>query len=246
LDQALVQRQVIGGPTTWEASTRGTYPGHLFSVEPGVNPIRLDRVLSLPEGELTMTANERQTPRTDILTAVRASRRRSRIASTVRRGSIRGAVAAVGFAVLLALSPGEALAGLGPHDTATGTGALAHESGGEDNTADGYRALYSNTTGADNTAAGEVALNSNITGSDNTAAGEGALESNTTGIGNTATGDHAPSSNADNYNAAAGFDALLSNTTGGNNLAVGTSSLRLNTTAVRTRRWALGQGLHSP
>jgi hypothetical protein len=63
-------------------------------------------------------------------------------------------------------------------NTAFGTGALYHTTGGG-NTASGYFALQNNTTGVFNTASGEAALASNTTGSLNTASGYLALEFNT-------------------------------------------------------------------
>jgi hypothetical protein len=84
-----------------------------------------------------------------------------------------------------------AAAGLDPTDTATGTGALASESGGFRNTADGYAALNSNTTGTNNTAVGFFALGGNVFGDNDTAVGIGALSHNTIADGNTAVGESA-------------------------------------------------------
>jgi hypothetical protein len=121
------------------------------------------------------------------------------------RGSRRLKIGAIAALALLVVFVAAADAALDPTDTATGTGALASESGGKFNTADGFNALNSNTTGQRNTAAGSNTLVFNTTGDGNTAAGDAALEMNTTG----------------RDNAAVGALALISNTTGGGNTALG-------------------------
>jgi hypothetical protein len=150
-----------------------------------------------------------------------------------RRG-LWGAVGGLLLASTLALSPWEstpAFAALDSTDTATGTGALAHEDGGADNTADGNGALASNTTGSFNTAVGVSVLYSNTTGAGNTAEGNGALYSNTTGSANTANGGTALYSNKTGAdNTATGFRALYSSTTGSGNTVSGGSALFSTTT----------------
>jgi hypothetical protein len=127
---------------------------------------------------------------------------------------VRRSVTFLGFAVvalLLVFAPA-ADATLAATDTATGTGALAAESGGANNTADGYRALRYNTTGSSNTAVGRSALRSNTKGGENAAVGVNALLSNSTG----------------NHNAALGSEALKANTAGGGNTALGFEALSAN------------------
>jgi trimeric autotransporter adhesin len=120
---------------------------------------------------------------------------------------------------------------LDPTSTATGTGALAHESTGSKNTANGYVALESNTTGRSNTAVGAGALNFNTTGNYNTASGHAALTNNTAGNYNTANGYNALNANTTgSYNTASGGWVLIDNTTGDNNTASGYSALYRNTT----------------
>jgi hypothetical protein len=86
---------------------------------------------------------------------------------------------------VLGLAAASAYGGLGTFDTATGTGALANEAGGNDNTADGYNALNQNVTGIGNTAVGSGA---------GTFAGP---SPNTFGVDNTYLGHNAgPASNA--------------------------------------------------
>jgi hypothetical protein len=102
----------------------------------------------------------------------------------------------------------------GTDNTATGFGALEHNTTAFDNTATGARALFSNTSGVRNTATGFGALQNNTIATDNTADGSQALAANTTGFGNTATGER----------------ALVFNTTGSRNTAAGASTLPLNMT----------------
>ena len=78
-------------------------------------------------------------------------RKRSRVFDDLRPLSPGLLAAAIG------LCPAIADAGtLGTQDTATGSGALNSENGGNANTADGYQALYFNTTGNNNTAGGAL------------------------------------------------------------------------------------------
>ena len=113
-------------------------------------------------------------------------------------------------------------------DTAVGTGALTHLTGGNPgaffyDTAVGFQALYSNTSdGSYNSAFGSLALYSNTSGSENTGLGLQALYSNTTGGGNTASG----------------ANALLNNTTGTSNTASG--ALRADNEHDRYRQHRLG------
>jgi Chaperone of endosialidase len=120
-------------------------------------------------------------------------------------------------------------------DTAVGTGALTHLTGGNPgaffyDTAAGFQALYSNTSdGSYNSAFGALALYSNTSGSENTALGLQALYSNTTGYGNTASGAQALYSNrAGSENTADGLSALYSNQ-GGANTGTGFQALNRNT-----------------
>jgi trimeric autotransporter adhesin len=102
-----------------------------------------------------------------------------------------------------------ALSAVAQTNTATGSGALASEAGGDYNTADGYYALHNDQTGSTNTAVGAYALSSNTDSGNNTAVGEGALGS-TTASGNTATGAQALASNqSGTYNTAIGYNAGL-------------------------------------
>jgi hypothetical protein len=161
-----------------------------------------------------------------------------------------GAIGCLLLAATLALSSWgtpSVFAALDPTDTATGTGALAHESGGNANTADGNSALAANTTGSRNTASGVDALYSNITGGSNTVDGDHALYSNTGGSANTANGVEALYSNTtgvsntadgakalydtttSNSNTASGGSALFHTTTGSGNTASGASALYSNT-----------------
>ncbi len=114
---------------------------------------------------------------------------------------------------------------LGGQDTATGTGALAAENGGNFNTADGFLALTANTIGTGNTAVGYVAMLSNTTGGYNTATGNGVLGSNTSGTENTADGLNALAGNTTgSQNAGLGSgagNAAHQNTTGSNNTFLG-------------------------
>ena len=92
-----------------------------------------------------------------------------------------------------------------PRNTATGSGALNHNTEGINNTAAGFNALSSNTTGGSNTAIGFNALTNHETGTVNTAIGDEALQGDTAGTGNTGVG----------------FAALNNNATGDNNTALG-------------------------
>jgi hypothetical protein len=136
----------------------------------------------------------------------------------------------------------------GGFNTATGAGALAKNTSGEENTAYGYDALYANTTGTVNAANGAYALYSNTTGDDNTANGPFALYANTNGNFNTATGAEALNDNTSgwlntatgdtalrfntigSFNTANGSGALVNNTSGSNNTATGYFALGANTT----------------
>jgi hypothetical protein len=134
-------------------------------------------------------------------------------------------------------------------NTAEGTSALLHLSGGTYNTALGWDALGFNVTGnfntgvgagtllantgEENTATGTGALLSNSTANRNTANGAFALFSNTTGVDNTAIGDRALFSNTtSNGNTAIGDFTLFSNVTGADNTAIGDVVLDANTTGV--------------
>jgi hypothetical protein len=113
----------------------------------------------------------------------------------------------------------------GGTNTASGANALIENTTGNANTASGFDALFSNTTGAGNTASGQSALQFNITGGDNTASGANALLNNTTGSDNTASGVSALLNNTTgSHNTASGDFALFNNTTGNVNTAVGHSS----------------------
>ena len=96
-------------------------------------------------------------------------------------GSGRLKIVAVLAVAVLTVGVVAAYGALGGQDTATGTGALAAENGGNFNTADGFLALTANTIGTGNTAVGYVAMLSNTTGGYNTATGNGVLGSNTSG-----------------------------------------------------------------
>src|SRR4030095_633976 len=72
----------------------------------------------------------------------------------------------------------------GSFNTASGWGALFHNTTGNNNTANGFGALGNNTTGAGNTAVGLSALNSNTTGNSNIAVGLSAGFNLTTGSNN--------------------------------------------------------------
>jgi hypothetical protein len=146
------------------------------------------------------------------------------------RGRVAKVGAGLGVAFLLVLVPAAQTA-LDPTDTATGTGALASENGGEHNTADGFRALHANTTGSWNTAVGSLALDDNTTADNNTAVGFAALQLNTTGRTNTALGAHALDKTTTGFdNTAVGWAAMADNETGFENTAVGVFALALNTT----------------
>jgi Chaperone of endosialidase len=115
-------------------------------------------------------------------------------------------------------------------NTAEGTLALLHLSGGTNNTAVGWASLGFNVTGSFNTAtgAGTLLLNN---ADNNTAAGAGALLSNSSGAFNTANGAFALLRNATgSSNTAIGDGALLSNTAGSNNAAIGNGALLNNET----------------
>ena len=152
---------------------------------------------------------------------------------SMRRGdgarplSISGRVKIVAAVALVLLTVGvvAAYSALGSTDTATGTGALFEENGGNSNTADGFDAMFSNTTGSSNVAVGFLALHTNVTGGANTATGNSALNQNVGGTSNTAAGDHALASNTSgNNNTAAGNhagDGDHENTTGSNNTFLG-------------------------
>jgi hypothetical protein len=117
------------------------------------------------------------------------------------------------------------------NNTASGVGALFHNTTGGTNTASGANALLENTTGNANTASGFDALFFNTTGAGNTASGQSALQSNSTGSDNTASGVSALFSNTiGNNNTASGVSALLHNTTGAANTASGDGALLENTT----------------
>src|SRR2546423_109930 len=105
--------------------------------------------------------------------------RRSGLGDGRRLLSVGGRVKIVVAVALVLLAAGvvAAYGALSANDTATGTGALASEAGGNFNSAFGYNALNKNTTGSNNTAAGADALLLNTTGCCNTAAGENALVS---------------------------------------------------------------------
>jgi trimeric autotransporter adhesin len=98
----------------------------------------------------------------------------------------------------------------GAFNTATGSGALASNTSGNNNTADGWSALSSNTTGVGNIAIGSQALENTTTGSSNIGIG---------GATGTSTG---------NYNIEIGFQALSDNLSGQNNIAIGTAALDIN------------------
>jgi uncharacterized coiled-coil protein SlyX len=72
----------------------------------------------------------------------------------------------------------------GSFNTASGWGALFHNTTGNNNTANGFGALVNNTTGGANTAVGLGALNSNTTGNSNIAVGLSAGFNLTTGSNN--------------------------------------------------------------
>ena len=72
----------------------------------------------------------------------------------------------------------------GGYNTATGAGALANNTTGQNNTATGASALEFNTTGSGNIAVGPDALFNNITGNNNIAVGIGAGQNLTTGSNN--------------------------------------------------------------
>lgn len=190
-----------------------------------------------------------------------AERRRvnERQAGTTRLGEAEGASHAVKtayctLAVVLALSstlvraqtptcatPGcNSVASDIGEDTAVGTGALTHLTGGNPgqlfyDTAAGFQALYSNTSGGSyNSAFGALALYSNTTGSENTASGLQALYSNTTGGDNTASGSRALLNNTTgSENTASGANALIMNTSGSQNTASGINALYLNNVGIR-------------
>ena len=148
-----------------------------------------------------------------------------------KRSTWRLRVVVVAALLTLGLAVTAAYGALDATDTATGTGALASENGGNLNTADGYLTLNQNTTGAKNTATGGGALYANTTGADNTAASYLALNQNTTGPNNTAIGGGAMYANTTGTgNTADGHSALNQNTTGNSNTAIGLGALRANAT----------------
>ena len=107
----------------------------------------------------------------------------------------------------------------GSANTATGSSALANNTGGADNTAYGESALYNNTTGVGNTAIGDDPLMSNTTGSWNVAVGASPLSENISG----------------GSNVAVGLSALFSDTSGSSNVAIGPSALlRIGTGSYNT------------
>jgi hypothetical protein len=135
--------------------------------------------------------------------------------------------ALVALVLGLAIGVPAAWAALGGEDTATGTGALASENGGDFNTADGYNALTANTAGSSNTAVGDRALDGNDSGDVNTAVGAGALHGNLSGDSNTAVG---------------AFALFLNGTESSNNTAVGELALRF---PLGNGNTALGAGAAS-
>jgi len=141
------------------------------------------------------------------------------------------ALAARSAAVLVALASDNVEA-LPPHDTRSGTNALANVTTGDGNTADGYSALQFTTTGGRNTGVGSLALTNNVTGSYNTAVGYAALTNNTVSD-NSAFGYEALTSNTSGtLNTACGSLALLNNTTASFNTATGREALNLNSTGA--------------
>jgi hypothetical protein len=153
----------------------------------------------------------------------------------------------------LALST-EATGGLGYHNTAVGSYALAGASSGSANTAVGFWALKSNTTADNNAAFGESALEDNTTGTSNTGIGSYALMNNTTASRNTALGFEALGTQSysngnityETDNTAVGAEALYSNqpasgsSSGSSNTAVGSKSMYRNTSGWSNT--ALGYG----
>ena len=140
----------------------------------------------------------------------------TRIVGTQARTRRRMALALVVATALVGLSATVAYGALGGFDTATGTGALASEAGGDQNTADGYNALNANTVGNQNTAVGFGTLLNNVSGIGNTAVGAGAgtftgLNPNQFGTSNTYLGvNAAPANNAQLSHATAiGADATV-------------------------------------
>ena len=109
-------------------------------------------------------------------------------------------------------------------NTAEGTSALLHLTGGTNNTAVGWASLGFDVTGNLNTAVGAGTLLFN-TADQNTATGAGALLQNNTGAANTANGALALFSNTTGFaNTAIGSGALSSNTIGNNNIALGSGA----------------------
>jgi hypothetical protein len=107
-------------------------------------------------------------------------------------------------------------------NTATGFGALNHNTIGYENTAEGAGALFGNTTGQYNTAIGTLSLFSTSVSYSNTEIGADALFGDSTGSFNSALGSYALVSDTTGaYNTASGFFALDDSQTGSGNTALG-------------------------